>query len=161
MVIDTYLYDSKENVITNLAQFDKNVSVYFIENDITSSTKVHFCNTHSTYASVVNGTYSNGKLAAKVPGDLLAQPYPILAFVYVTGADGSEQSIYRARVNMIARPQPDGGIYDGTDEYYEVERLLSEMKGYVKEVNDLLAGYTGTRLTATSDSNGKVTVTIV
>lgn len=157
MVIDTNVYDKDGNIITNLAQYDRDVYIYFKEGSIVKSQEVHFLNTKSEYALVVSGTLSNGALKARVPGNLLAQSYPIIVFVYAD-FDGGKQSIFRARINVIARPQPNDYVYDGTDDYITVEELLNTMQGYVSEINDIIQGYRIKNIQASDDGNGNVSV---
>jgi hypothetical protein len=65
------------------------------ESDIVSPYKLHFFNSESELAYVVESTYDGGTLIAKIPNVLVMQPFEIIGYVYDENASGGGQSLVR------------------------------------------------------------------
>lgn len=123
-------YDSGGNQITALAQWDRDVSIYLQETFIAESHKIHFFNNSEEVAYVVESTYNDGILTAKIPNILLTQPYEIIGYVFDETENGGGRSIARFRVNVRARPQPSDTIYDSTNDYISYYEILENCQTF-------------------------------
>ena len=68
---------------------DQNLIIDVSNLSITTAPKVHFCNKKSTEALPVESTLSENKLIAPIPTTLLKEPYPIIAYIYVSSPNNS------------------------------------------------------------------------
>lgn len=119
--------DSDSNPIIGLAQWDNDVMVYISDDEITQNYNVHFCNSKSSEAYVVNSNYKNNVLSAKIPNILLQEPLTIIGYVY---SDKNEElkSILYFRISVRSRPKPSNFVYVDTKDYIDVEDILYECK---------------------------------
>ena len=120
-------YDINKREIRNLVQWDKDVYIYIHERNIGSAQPMHFFNQKSDIAYVVETTFSNGVLKAKIPNLLLQQAYPITGYIYVS-IDGGNRSVYRTRINIEPRQRPSDYIYVDTYDYVSVSEILTECR---------------------------------
>lgn len=125
-------YDINKREIRNLVQWDKDVYIYIHERNIGSAQPMHFFNQKSDVAYVVETTFSNGVLKAKIPNLLLQQAYPITGYIYVS-IDGGNRSVYRTRINIEPRQRPSDYIYVDTYDYVSVSKILNECRQYASD----------------------------
>ena len=178
-------YDINGNEISNLVQWDNDVFIYIQENEIDRAFPMHFYNTESKFAYVVETTFEDGKLKAKVPNILLCQPHRIFGYVYMS-LDSGQRSVYRTTINMKPRPQPSDLAEIGTPDFVSITSILDECKlcadnsdksakaakasedeakkseeaalQSAKAVDDALAAVNNKNIVATDDGNGNVSI---
>ena len=137
---DIIVYKPDGTQLNSVAQWDRDIYLVVKESDITSAYKLHFFNSESELAYVVESTYSNGELRAKIPNVLVMQPFEIVGYVYDEGSDGSGQSLVRFRINVISRPLPSDAIYPGTVDYVSYAEIMENCREFtVSESNRVVA----------------------
>ena len=87
MISVTFTSDVENIVATeHLYQWDNGQKLSI--SGVGTSADIHFANKKSEKALVVTPTVTSGKMVAPIPNSLLAEPYPIIAYVYVPSDDG-------------------------------------------------------------------------
>ena len=137
---DIVIYKPDGTQLNSVAQWDRDIYLTVRESDITSAYKLHFFNSESELAYVVESTYSSGILTAKIPNVLVMQPFEIVGYVYDEGENGSGQSLVRFRINIISRPMPSDAIYPGTVDYISYAEIMENCREFtVSESNRVIA----------------------
>ena len=137
---DIRCYDLDGNQLECLSQWDRDVYINIQETFITEAHKIHFFNISNTTAYVVESTYGNGVLTAKIPNTLLTQPYDITGYIFDEDDEGGGQSVARVRLLVMARPQPSDTIYDDTDDYISYYEIMENCREFtVSESNRVIA----------------------
>lgn len=129
------VYDAYGDSISNLVQWDSNVKIYIDESEITKNYKIHFFNKESVDAYVVESSYSNNILCAKIPDILLTKSHTIIGYVY-TDADEEHKSIFCFKIPVRKRPKPMNFIFVDSKDYTTLESILDECKKYANNASD-------------------------
>lgn len=126
------IFDYQGNSITSLVQWDLDVYVYIKDSIITEAHRVHFFNQKSEEALIVESTYSNGVLRAKIPNVLLTTPLTIYGYVVVyIGEDQTERSLYGFSIEVRNRPKPSDYIEADNPDYITVTALFEQTKNEI------------------------------
>ena len=123
------VYDIEGNTISNLVQFDKDVFIYIMDSRIQSNYQVQFFNNASESAYVVDSTYSDGVLCAKIPNDLLVLPYSITGYVNITAQDGIK-CLYGFKIAIRKKPKPSDWVYVESNDYITFKEVIQECRDY-------------------------------
>lgn len=128
------VYNSDESVLKMLTQWDRDVYIYFRNDDMYKADEVHFFNSQSDSSYVVSATEeADGRIKVKIPNVLLEQPYTITALAFIEYDDGFRAG-YRSFINVTPRPHPDNFISEDSEDYH----MITELK---KEVLEKMAEY--------------------
>lgn len=136
---DVLIYNSLGEQLIRLAQWDRDVYVSIEDAGITTNYPVHFFNKNSDQAYVVESTYSEGKLKAKIPDHLLREPYTICGYIQRNDGDSERRSDFRFIVGVVPKPQPSDYLLRSDPDYIEVETLKAEYKELQKKADTALA----------------------
>lgn len=128
------VYDGNGNYLTDLVQWDKDVTVHIKHPEITQNYNVHFFNSQYESALVVTSTYSSGELKAKIPNELLTQAFPITGYIYIT-KNGESKSLFGFKLMVRKRPCPSDYIYVESDDYISLEKVLDECRDYANSAS--------------------------
>lgn len=104
MISVTFTSDVENIVATeHLYQWDNGQKLSI--SGVGTNADIHFANKKSEKALVVTPTITSGAMVAPIPNSLLADPYPILAYVYVPSDDGA-RTLKSVTIVVEARKQP-------------------------------------------------------
>ena len=103
------LADGRQNVY----QWDINVKLLLDESN-ESADEVHFSARFSRISLSVEVVHTADSSYVTIPNILLQKPNDIIAYSYITNADGSYTK-YDTIIPVIARPKPSGYIYEETE----------------------------------------------
>lgn len=103
------LADGRQNVY----QWDINVKLLLDEGN-ESADEVHFSARFSRVSLSVEVIHTEDSSYVTIPNILLQKPNDIIAYSYITNADGSYTK-YDTIIPVIARPKPSGYIYEETE----------------------------------------------
>ena len=103
------LADGRENVY----QWDINVKLLLDESN-ESADEVHFSARFSRISLSVEVVRTEDSSYVTIPNILLQKPNDIIAYSYITNADGSYTK-HDTIIPVIARPKPSGYIYEETE----------------------------------------------
>ena len=103
------LADGRQNVY----QWDINVKLLLDEGN-ESADEVHFSARFSRVSLSVEVVHTEDSSYVIIPNILLQKPNDIIAYSYITNADGSYTK-YDTIIPVIARPKPSGYIYEETE----------------------------------------------
>ena len=157
-------YDSDNNVLKTLYQWDNNQTMTVRGVDMPPVPVFHFCNRLSNLALVVSPTVSGTDLIVKIPNILLQQAEPIIAYLYQDTDDDGYRTMHAIHIPVIPRPKPDDYEYDDNIDYISVailnsrlSELLSELtdgssSDVAPEVIDIRIGYDGTVYDSAGDA---------
>ena len=97
----------------NVYQWDINVKLLLDESN-KSADEVHFSARFSRISLSVEVVHTEDSSYVTIPNILLQKPNDIIAYSYITNADGSYTK-YDTIIPVIARPKPSGYIYEETE----------------------------------------------
>lgn len=130
MIDSTTFLDKDGNVLNYLTQWDINQTIVIpLENfSLTKTPEVHFCNSASDTALIVEPTVENEskKIYAKIPNILLTQSLPLDVYVYYIddSDDTSMKTVRYIRIPVNKRKKPDDYHYQESGEIiYNTERI--------------------------------------
>ena len=103
------LADGRQNVY----QWDINVKLLLDESN-KSADEVHFSARFSRVSLSVEVVHTVDSSYVTIPNILLQKPNDIIAYSYITNADGSYTK-YDTIIPVIARPKPSGYVYEETE----------------------------------------------
>ena len=103
------LADGRQNVY----QWDINVKLLLDESN-ESADEVHFSARFSRVSLSVEVVHTEDSSYVTIPNILLQKPNDIIAYSYITNADGSYTK-YDTIIPVIARPKPSGYVYEETE----------------------------------------------
>ncbi len=134
------VYDTSAQQLNSVSQWSRDVYITIREVDITSAYNIHFYNTASQVAYVMQSTYSSGVLTVKIPNVLLMYPFDIIGNVFQEDGSGAGQGIARFRFMVIPRPKPSDYIYPGTVDYLSYAEIMENCTQYAtSEANRVIA----------------------
>ncbi len=151
---DISVLDENGCRINTLVQWDKNVFIYIDEEDIDSAYNVHFFNDKKDEAYVVNSSYSNKVLSAKIPNELLTNCLTIFGYIYIE-KNNCGKSIYNFKIPVRKRPRPSDYIYVQSDDYVSIMAVLSECKQWASSASTSAANAQGSATEAKSYAIGQ------
>lgn len=129
------VYDLDGNTLTNLVQYDTDVYVYIKDSRIAEAYQVHFFNSVSEKALVMDSSYGSGTLSVKVPNNLLEQPYTITGYVNVKKS-GENKSLYGFRIAVRSRPIPDDWVHVDSKDYVTFDEIVQECRNYADNASE-------------------------
>lgn len=128
--------DAHGNSLNYLVQWDQDVHVYLQADGIDSAYRVHFFNNSMDESYVVDSTFQDGILKAKIPNALLTMPYIITGYVDVT-KDKENKCLYGFKINVKKKPKPSNYVYLDTNDYVSIEDIRDECR----DIADEASGY--------------------
>lgn len=130
MIDSTTFLDKDGNALNYLTQWDINQTIVIpLESfSLTKTPEVHFCNSASDTALIVEPTVENEskKIYAKIPNILLTQSLPLDVYVYYIddSDDTSMKTVRYIRIPVNKRKKPDDYHYQESGEIvYNTERI--------------------------------------
>ena len=121
MISVTFTADVENIVATeHLYQWDKGQKLSI--SGVGTTADIHFANKKSEKALVVTPTVTSGAMEAPIPNSLLADPYPIIAYVYVPSDDGA-RTIKTITIFTEARKQPSDFVLDEDEGITTIETI--------------------------------------
>ena len=149
------VYDVYGNTLTNLVQFDTNVHICINDSRITAAYQVQFFNSTSERALVMDSTFKDGILDAKIPNDLLEQPYAINGYVRVE-ENGEGKCLYGFKIAVRKKPQPYNWVHVDSHDYVTFAEIIDECKQFAADANDSSTKAKNSEIAAsTSAANAK------
>ena len=141
MISVTFTSDAENVVATeHLYQWDNGQKLSI--SGVGTTADIHFANKKSEKALVVTPTVTSGACVAPIPNSLLAEPYPIIAYVYVPSDNGSK-TIKSVTINVEARKQPSDFVLDedeGITTLESISQRVNEMiQNATNQVNTAIA----------------------
>ena len=118
--------DNSGNAVTQLAQWDRGVTICLSHELISEAHPVHFQNARTAEAIVMESTYEDEVLSVKVPDVLLERAYPITGFVFVSENDDSGRSLLIFEIQVSPRQKPADTVYENTQELESRLRALEQ-----------------------------------
>lgn len=119
-------YDVDGNVVSCLAQWDRNITIYLQDDLIDAAYPVHFATGKKGLAIVVESEYGDGVLSAVIPSTTLAAGEKIYGYVYLEDGDLG-QSILMFEIEVERRAKPSDISLEDTAQYVTYESILEEV----------------------------------
>lgn len=94
-----------ENITGPLYQYDVGQVLQIAGTGLTYPPAIHFTNRRMAEALIVSSTIVDGVIRVNIPNTLLAEPDPIIAYLYKVD-DTSGQTVHVIRIPIIKRPKP-------------------------------------------------------
>lgn len=133
--------DKDGNIVDNLTQWDVDQYILLTGTGLSEAPKIHFCNTNSKEALVVDSSIEDDKVVAKIPNILLQEGFLILAYLYVYAPEISTVSAKTQatiRIPVRPRPKPSNYPYIENVDYISAIQLEERVK---KEIDSLSSEY--------------------
>lgn len=144
MISVTFTNDVENIVATeHLYQWDNGQKLSI--SGVGTTADIHFANKKSEKALVITPTVTSGAMEAPIPNSLLAEPYPIIAYVYVPSDDGA-RTLKTVTIAVEARKQPSDFVLDEDEGITTIETIS-------QRVNEVLQNATNQVNTAISNMN--------
>ena len=145
MSLDVKVYDSEDNALDTLYQWDANQSIKISGLSTSPLPDVHFCNENSDIALIVVPTTESGKLVAKIPNILLQDPLPIIAHIYYTAVDNGSRTKETVYIPVVPRTIPADYTFEENVDYYArmVARVMQAVSPVDTVVNLTPMGWEG------------------
>lgn len=142
MISVTFTSDVENVVATeHLYQWDNGQKLKI--SGVGTTADIHFANKKSEKALVITPTVTSGAMEAPIPNSLLAEPYPIIAYVYVPSDDGA-RTIKTITIFVEARKQP-------SDFILEEDEGITTIETISQRANEVLQNATNQINTSISD----------
>lgn len=142
MISVTFTSDVENIVATeHLYQWDNGQKLSI--SGVGTTADIHFANKKSEKALVVTPTITSGAMVAFIPNSLLAEPYPILAYVYVPSDDGA-RTLKTVTIAVEARKQPSDFVLDE-------DEGITTLESISQRVNEMIQSATNQINTAVSN----------
>ena len=124
---------NKENHITDpLYQYDVGQKMRIKFSGLTTAPIIHFSNAYRDTALNVSASLVDDVITVSIPNSLLAEPYPILAYVYDIEED-SGRTIHVIKIPIIKRPKPSDYESLNDEDLINYERLDARLTQLVNE----------------------------
>lgn len=105
--------DAYGKIVNHFTQWDINQTLTIKDSGLTVAPTFHFCNKNSEEALIVDSTIDeDGVIMVKVPNILLAEPYPIIAYIYAYATTTSAKTLATIRIPVEKRVKPSDYAYD-------------------------------------------------
>lgn len=136
--------DENGEVLSGFTQWDINRTIHVNNYKYDFAPMFHFCNKFSKKSLGVKSVLSNGKLSVDVPNELLREPCPIIAYVFLS-ENGTGKTLQTIHLPVRPKVQPSDYEYvDNIRVVYledliaEVQELLEDPKVISQAVSDWL-----------------------
>ena len=132
MISVTFTSDVENIVATeHLYQWDNGQKLSI--SGVGTTADIHFANKKSEKALVVTPTVTSGACVAPIPNSLLAEPYPILAYVYVPSDNGA-RTLKTVTIAVEARKQPSDFVLDEDEGITTVEAISQRVNAIMSSI---------------------------
>ena len=149
MISVTFTADVENIVATeHLYQWDNGQKLSI--SGVGTTADIHFVNKKSEKALVVTPTVTSGAMEAPIPNSLLAEPYPIIAYVYAPSDNGSK-TIKTVTIGVEARKQPSEFILEEDEGVTTLETISQKANEILQNANEVLQNATNQINTSISD----------
>ena len=105
MIRASFMTLGKKVTTDSLYQWDTNQVFQITGSNLTTAPEVHYGNKAHELAVIVQSKIVNGVIESNIPNTLLAEPYPIYAFLVVI-EDGKSNTRQVFEIPVNARPKP-------------------------------------------------------
>ena len=128
-------YDSNGDAVSALFQWDKGIEVTVEDDSITEAYNMHFANTQTGEAYVVESTYSSRTLTAQIPDVLLQSTNPVFGYVYDEDDDSGRSTLW-FKIKVTARAQPADYVFEDSADYVTITGIIDTIKEYMESAAD-------------------------
>lgn len=126
--------DANGYTVTELAQWDTGVVLYFSHDLIDAAYEVHFSNNRSGYAYIVESSYNDGVLTVTIPDALLQTFRPIDGYICTEDASGTKRSLLVFRIVVNRRAQPSDYLSTESSDYTYITESLAEINDFLDNI---------------------------
>lgn len=149
-------YDGDGNPLTELYQWDSDLTITVRGLSVPPIPAFHFCNRFSKVALVVGPRLVGNDLIADIPNILLQHPEPLKIYFYAEGNDEGYRTIGEITIPIMPREKPDDYEFEENIDYTSLEMINSRVSTMIEflsegaaesvaaEVVDIRTGYDGT-----------------
>lgn len=138
-MIEVFCTDKDGNLVERLTQWDVDQYILIGGSGLAEAPKIHFCNTCSKEALVVESVIEDGVVKVKIPNILLQDGLLIIAYLYVYAPDVSTVSaMTKATIRIPVRPRPKPSNYPYIENVDYISAIKLEEK--IKNEIDSLSG---------------------
>ena len=156
MISVTFTSDVENIVATeHLYQWDNGQKLSI--SGVGTTADIHFANKKREKALVVTPTVTSGKMVAPIPNSLLADPYPIIAYVYVPSDNGSK-TIKSVIINVEERKQPSDFVITEDEAVTTIETISQRANALMA---NLQSNYNAFKITIQNELDDMVANTTV
>ena len=156
MISVTFTADVENIVATeHLYQWDNGQKLSI--SGVGTTADIHFANKKSEKALVVTPTVTSGACVAPIPNSLLAEPYPIIAYVYVPSDNGSK-TIKSVIINVEERKQPSDFVITEDEAVTTIETISQRANALMA---NLQSNYNAFKITIQNELDDMVANTTV
>lgn len=137
-MIEVFCTDKDGNLVERLTQWDVDQYILIGGSGLTEAPKIHFCNTCSKEALVVESVIENDAVKAKIPNILLQEGLLIIAYLYVYAPDVSTVSAKTKatiRIPVRPRPKPSNYPYIENVDYISAVKLEEKIKNEIDSLS--------------------------
>lgn len=122
----------------------------------------HFFNENRAEALRVAGITTAGITTTQVPNELLAEPFNIYAYVYLTDEESSRTG-QKLHINITPRPEPEKTSTDPDDPHYVdgLSKVIEDVAELMNRSAILEAASTKTLMVAKRNSTEAITVVVI
>ena len=132
MISVTFTADVENIVATeHLYQWDNGQKLSI--SGVGTTADIHFANKKSEKALVVTPTVTSGAMEAPIPNSLLAEPYPIIAYVYVPSDNGA-RTIKSVIIYVEARKQPSDFVLEEDEGITTLESISQRANAIMSSI---------------------------
>ena len=129
------IYTSDGMSINALVQWDKNIYVYFFDNEFEDAYNVHFFTNEMEEDFIVESTLEDNILRVKVPDDLIAKGKPIMAYICIYEGEMYKNAFY-FKLPVRKRPKPSNYIYTGSSDYIIIQTLIDRCEFFKNQAEE-------------------------
>lgn len=139
MIRASFMTLGKKVTTDALYQWDTNQTFQITGSGLTTAPPIHFGNKANEKAVIVQSKIVDGVIEAAIPNTLVAQPYPIYAFLVII-EDGVSNTKQVFEIPIITRPEP--ADYDFVDDLDVInyEYLSDRIVRFEDAVNERVNG---------------------
>ena len=124
--------DENGELLSGFTQWDINRSIHVNNYKYDFAPMFHFCNKFSEKSLGVKSVLNNGKLSVDVPNELLREPYPITAYVFLSEND-TGKTLQTIHLPVRPRVQPSDYEYVDNIRVVYLEDLIAEVKEFIEK----------------------------
>ena len=136
MISVTFTNDVENVVATeHLYQWDNGQKLSI--SGVGTTADIHFANKKSEKALVVTPTVTSGAMVAPIPNSLLAEPYPIIAYVYIPSDNGA-RTLKTVMIYVEPRTQPSDFVFEDDEGITTLETISQRANEVLQYATNLV-----------------------
>ena len=139
MIRATFFTLGKKVTTDSLYQWDTNQTLEITGSNLSTAPPVHFGNKVNDKALAVQSKIVDGVIVAQIPNSLVAQPYPIYAFLVIIDGDvANTKQVFE--IPIITRPEPADYNFEDDADVINYEYLSDRIVRFEDAVNARVDG---------------------